>query len=66
MVVPTLLTFLMAYKTKDVSDAFSSEAKWIWFLIIVQLEVVIVATPTVILLRDVSTDGCYLGLTFIL
>jgi len=64
MLIPTILTGLMAYKTKDVSDHYS-EARWIWILFLVQLEVFLVAVPTVILLRDISTNGRYLGLTFI-
>jgi len=64
MLIPTLLTGFMAYKTKDVSDQYS-EARWIWILFLVQSEAFLVAVPTVILLRDVSTNGRYLGLTFI-
>ena len=64
MLIPIILTGFMAYKTKDVSDQYS-EAKWVWILFVVQLEVFLVAVPTVIVLRDVSTDGRYLGLTFI-
>ena len=33
-----ILTFVMAWKTKDVDDAFS-EAKWIFAMIFVQLQV---------------------------
>ena len=65
LITPTFLTLLMAWKTKDVSDEFS-EAKWVWILIVVQLEVLLVAVPTVIILRGVSADGRYLGITFIL
>jgi len=60
MLIPTLLTGFMAWKTKDVSDEFS-EAKWIWILIVIQLEVLIVAVPTVVILGDVSSDGRYIG-----
>jgi hypothetical protein len=65
MLLPTVMTGVMAWKTKDVSEDFS-EARWIWIMIIVQFEVFLVAAPTVIVLRDVSTDGRYLGSTFLL
>jgi hypothetical protein len=65
MLLPAVMTGVMAWKTKDVSEDFS-EARWIWIMIIVQFEVFLVAAPTVIVLRDVSTDGRYLGSTFLL
>jgi hypothetical protein len=65
MLLPTVMTGVMAWKTKDVSEDYS-EARWIWIMIIVQFEVFLVAAPTVIVLRDVSTDGRYLGSTFLL
>lgn len=65
LVIPILLTLVMAWKTKDISDEFS-EAKWVWILVIVQVEVMLVAVPTVIILQDVSADGRYLGMTFVL
>jgi len=65
MLIPTLLTGFMAWKTKDVSDEFS-EAKWIWMLFVVQLEVLLVAVPTIVILQDISANGRYLGMTIIL
>ena len=65
LIIPTLLTLLMAWKTKDVSDEFS-EAKWVWILIVVQIEVLLVAVPTIVILQDVSADGRYLGTVFVL
>jgi hypothetical protein len=38
MLIPTILTFAMAWKTKDVDDAYS-ETWWIFALIFVQLQV---------------------------
>jgi len=51
----------MAWKTKDVDHA-CSEAYWIFIMILVQIEVVIFAVPTVAVLRDTpSTDISYIG-----
>jgi hypothetical protein len=38
MLIPTVLSFIMSWKTKDVDDSFS-EAWWIFALIFVQLQV---------------------------
>jgi hypothetical protein len=65
MLIPTALTALMAWKTMDVDEAYA-ESKWIFSMILVQLEVVVVAVPLVFILRDVSTDGRYLGFMFML
>jgi len=65
MLIPAVLTGFMAYKTKDVSAQYS-DARWIWVLFLVQLEGFFVAVPTVVVLRNVSTNGRYLGLSFIL
>jgi hypothetical protein len=64
VLIPTLLTLFMAWKTKDVDEAYS-ESKWIFALIILQLEVTLFAVPIVALIRDVSTDGRYFGLVVI-
>lgn len=55
----------MAYKTKDVDDSYS-ESKWIFALILVQLEVVIVSVPLVVILREISTNGRYIGFVLII
>jgi hypothetical protein len=64
MVLPTIMTGVMAWKTKDVDGAYS-ESQWIFTMIVVQCEVIVVAVPTITILRDVSTDGRYLGLMFL-
>jgi hypothetical protein len=64
MVIPTILVGGMAWKTKDVDDAYS-ESQWIFTMIVVQMEVILVAVPTITILRDVSTDGRYLGFMFL-
>jgi hypothetical protein len=64
MVLPTIMTGVMAWKTKDVDGAYS-ESQWIFTMIVVQMEVIVVAVPTITILRDVSTDGRYLGLMFL-
>lgn len=65
MLIPTVLTALMAWKTMDVDEAYA-ESRWIFTLILVQLEVVVIAVPLVFILRDVSTGGRYLGSMFML
>jgi hypothetical protein len=50
----------MAWKTKDVDDAFS-ESRWIFIMILVQLEVLLFALPLIPLLHDVATDARYIG-----
>lgn len=62
LVTPTVLTCIFAYKTKDVDEAFT-ESAWIFTLIVVQLQVILVAIPSFIILRDISTEGRYMGLT---
>lgn len=65
MLIPTVLTAGMAWKTKDVDDAYS-ESKWIFTMIAVQIEVIFVSLPTMIVLREVSIDSRYLGFVFML
>lgn len=38
MLIPSVLTGVMAWKTKDVDDTYS-ESSWIFYLIVVQLQV---------------------------
>jgi hypothetical protein len=64
MLIPTIMTGYMAYKTKDVDDVYS-ESQWIFTMIVVQIEVIVVAVPTIIILRDVSTDGLFIILMFL-
>jgi hypothetical protein len=63
VVIPALSTAFMAWKTIDVDDQYA-ESKWIFILILLQLEVLIVSVPMVIVLRGVSTTGRYLGFLF--
>jgi len=61
MLSATLLAGWMAFKTRDVSEAFS-ETKWIFYAIFAQIQVWIVSIPIVTLVkRDGSTDVAYLG-----
>lgn len=62
VLIPAVLTELMAWKTKDVDDAYS-ESNWIFIMILVQLEVLIFAIPMILLLSDISVDGQYIGIT---
>lgn len=65
MLIPTVLTALMAWKTMDVDEAYA-ESRYIFSMILVQLEVVVLSVPLVFILRDVSTDGRYLGFLLLL
>jgi len=66
MMIPTLLTCLMAWKTKDVSLDYS-ESHWIFIMIIVQIEVIIFSAPTIVVLRDnPSTNSSYIGYVILL
>ncbi|KAL7570964.1 hypothetical protein ACA910_002591 [Epithemia clementina (nom. ined.)] len=49
--IPTMLTGLMAYKTRDV-DSRLAESFWIFTMILIQGEAVVIGTPTIILMRD--------------
>jgi hypothetical protein len=65
MLTTLFLTAFMAYKTKDVDDAYS-ESKWILVLIIVQFEVAIIGVPVEIVLRGSDANIRYIGLSFML
>ena len=65
LLIPAFSTAFMAWKTIDVDDRYA-ESKWIFILILLQVEVVIVSVPLVIVLRSVSTTGRYLGFLFML
>ncbi|CAB9500494.1 Gamma-aminobutyric acid (GABA) B receptor [Seminavis robusta] len=62
--IPTLLTCIMAWKTCDVDDMYS-ESKWIFSLVLVQIQVIVVGIPVVVILQSVSTNGRYIGVTLI-
>jgi 7 transmembrane sweet-taste receptor of 3 GCPR len=65
MLIPTLLTFIMAWKTKDVDAAFS-DSSWIFTLILIQVELLVIGVPLVIILRSVSLSGRYVGFIVLL
>jgi hypothetical protein len=65
ILIPLFLTAIMARKTSDVDDAYS-EGHWIYVLLVIQLEAIIVALPVVSLLRDVSTNARYFGFVVML
>jgi hypothetical protein len=58
--IPLCLTAMMAQKTSDVDDAYS-EGQWIYVLLVIHLEAIIVALPIVYILRDISTDARFFG-----
>jgi hypothetical protein len=65
MLIPTFLTAYMAWKTKDIDEAYS-ESKWIFIMLIFQIEIIFVAVPTIEVLRESSTDGKYIGFAILL
>jgi gamma-aminobutyric acid type B receptor len=65
MLIPTVLTAYMAWCTKDVDEEFS-ETRWIFIMVLVQCEVILFAVPMIALLRDVSTDGRYIGFVLLI
>jgi 7 transmembrane sweet-taste receptor of 3 GCPR/Receptor family ligand binding region len=60
MITSTSLVAYFSWHTRDVDGTYS-ESHWIFIMMIVQIEVVLFAVPMILLLRDVSTDGRYLG-----
>jgi hypothetical protein len=65
MLIPTVLTAYMAWKTKDIDEAYS-ESKWIFMMIIFQIEIIFVAVPTIFVLRESSAEGKYIGFAILL
>jgi hypothetical protein len=65
MLIPIVLTGVMAWKTKDVDEAYS-ESSWIFTLILVQIELACIGVPVIAILRTVSTAGRYVGVLVIL
>jgi uncharacterized membrane protein len=65
MLIPTLLTAYMAWLTKDVDEEYS-ESHWIFIMVFIQCEVILFAVPMIALLRDVSTDGGYIGFVLLI
>jgi 7 transmembrane sweet-taste receptor of 3 GCPR len=65
MAIPTVLTCVMAWKTKDVDQSFT-ESSWIFTLIILQLQVIMVSIPIAIILRGTSTAGRYIGVVLLI
>jgi gamma-aminobutyric acid type B receptor len=63
--IPDLMTCVMAWKTKDVDETYS-ESTWIFSLIVLQLQVIMISVPVVVILRDISTDGRYIGLVLLI
>lgn len=55
-VIPAFLTALLAWKTRDVDESFT-ESWYIFVLILLQLEVMIIAAPIIVILRDLDSTG---------
>lgn len=62
--ISTMLTCIMAWQTSDVDDMYS-ESKWIFSLVLVQMQVMVVGAPVVTILQTLSTNGRYIGLSLI-
>ena len=66
MLVPSILTLIMTWKTKDIDDVYC-ESYWIFIMIVVQLEVLLFSLPMVSVLRNVSsTDATFVGLAILI
>jgi len=65
IIIPATLTAFFAWKTKDVDGEYS-DSLFIFGLIGVHLEIIIIGVPVVSILQDVSTDGRYVGIVLIL
>lgn len=66
MLIPSILTLIMTWKTKDIDDVYC-ESYWIFVMIVVQLEVIVFALPMVSVLRSVSsTDATFIGLAILI
>jgi gamma-aminobutyric acid type B receptor len=65
VLIPTVLTGCMAWKTKDIDEVYS-DSQWIFILFVSQIEIILVAVPTIVVLKDVSADGRYIGLAFLI
>jgi len=55
----------MAWKTRDVDEAYS-ESSWIFALIVLQLELIVLAFPVIAILRNLSSNGRYVGFVIVL
>jgi hypothetical protein len=64
VVIPALLTFYMAYKTRDVDSAYS-ESNWIFILILIQFQMLLVSIPVLHILEMNSSTGRYIGQTLL-
>jgi hypothetical protein len=62
--IPALLTFYMAYKTRDV-DSVYSESNWIFILILIQFQMLLVSIPVLHILEMDSSIGRYIGQTLL-
>jgi hypothetical protein len=64
LLIPTVLTGCMAWKTKDIDEVYS-ESQWIFIMIVSQFEIILVAVPTIAVLLELSADGRYIGFAFL-
>jgi hypothetical protein len=60
ILIPVLLAAFMSYKTIDVDSAYS-DAKWIFMMIVLQVEVIVFAAPMIVILEGVSVNGRHVG-----
>ena len=59
-VTPVLLTAIMAWKTRDVDSTYS-ESKWIFGLIAIHLQILVVSIPVLAILEGRSSNARYMG-----
>ena len=63
MAIPIVATGILAWKTKDEKY---TESMWVFILMLVQVEVILVDVPIVAVLRNVSAEGRYIGYALML
>lgn len=67
MVITTVATGMMAWKTKDIDERFA-EAKWIFYTIFVQIQLLLLGIPVLVILNSDSSseEATYLGRSLLL
>mmetsp|Transcript_24308 Transcript_24308/g.57583 ORF Transcript_24308/g.57583 Transcript_24308/m.57583 type:complete len:1041 (+) Transcript_24308:187-3309(+) len=60
MLLSILTAATMSWKTKDVDENFS-EARWIFYAIFLQCQVLLIGIPILVILEETSADATYVG-----
>ena len=60
MLISIVTAATMSWKTKDVDENFS-EARWIFYAIFLQCQVLLIGIPILVILEETSADATYVG-----